>query len=140
MTQTTIPHPGIRWRILAAAVTFALGVTVGVVAPHLGDGSAARVRADTRSTAVQAPPEGLSAYARSHGLTGLSPASLTRQESATATAAVAAIAETYRDVGRFAQAHGLAGLSPAGMARVTQRTTSAPAPPDSSGERLQRRD
>lgn len=124
MTHTTISHPGLRLRVMAAAMAIALGVTVAVLAQQLDDGPAARVRADSLSTTVQAAPDGLSAYAHAHGLTGLSPASLTRVDAAIpASPDVAAIAETYRDVARYAQARGLAGLSPASVAPMTERAT-----------------
>jgi hypothetical protein len=129
MTQTTISRPGFRWRVLAAAATITLGVTVAVVAQHVDD-SPAPARANAPSMAVHVAPEEVSAYARSHDLTGLSPASLTRRDRATAASPEGAvIAETYRNVARYAQAHGLAGLSPASVAPVAQRTTGRAEPP-----------
>jgi hypothetical protein len=69
---------------------------------------------------VLAAPEEVSVYARSHGLTGLSPASLTRHGgTAVASADEVAVYEVYRDVARYAAAHGLTGLSPASLAAAS---------------------
>lgn len=126
MTHTTVPHsrPSPRWRALATAMAIAVGVTVAVVAQHLDDGQGGDVRVNPGTTTAQATPRGLSAYAQAHGLSGLSPASLTRVDpSITTSGDLAAIIETYRDVARYAQVHDLSGLSPASLTPLAQRAT-----------------
>ena len=131
MTSTT--HPTLTghrtWRRI---ITFAL-VTATVLA-----GIALALQREQANTDRPSAPdaagaltaqEELSIYARAHGLSGLSPASLTRPPDRTsgiahevgAPAAAPGVYQTYADVARYARAHNLSGLSPAGMVPAEAR-------------------
>lgn len=116
-THTTIPSLQQWRRVIAAVAVTATIIAVTAVAQQRDDGTSATARAAGPATTVLAAPEEVSAYARSHGLTGLSPASLTRHDgTADASADEVVVYEVYRDVARYADAHGLTGLSPASLA------------------------
>jgi hypothetical protein len=125
-TDTTIPSRWASWRVIAAALSTAavIAVTAVVVQTTNDDTLATTGPADPPATAIVTAPQELSAYARSQGLTGLSPASLSLGRSAAlAPSEAMAVYQTYRDVARYAHANGLSGLSPASLAPLARRTT-----------------
>lgn len=139
MTQATptIPNRRTSLRLIAIVLGIcmlvALTVTVidraGDTTPTIAD------RAEPPSTAVITAPDDVIVHARSHGLTGLSPASLAqrpplarrsssrqpRGRSAVSAERATAVYDVYRDIARYAHANGLAGLSPASVGPAVRR-------------------
>lgn len=118
MQATHTPIPGLRsWRRIVAVVAVATTIiAVTAFVQNRDDETSKATRAAGHPTTVLTAPRELSVYARSHGLTGLSPASLAPYgDTAVASPDEVAVYEIYDDVARYAHAHGLTGLSPASL-------------------------
>jgi hypothetical protein len=117
VTHTTIPSLRPWRRVIAAVVVTTTILAVTTVVQRRDDDTSGTTRTVGHPTTVLTAPGEVSAYARSHGLTGLSPASLApRGDTAVASPDEVAVYEVYRDVAQYAHTHGLAGLSPASLA------------------------
>ncbi|CAN5753353.1 hypothetical protein BH23ACT10_BH23ACT10_13480 [soil metagenome] len=117
-THRTIPYRRTGGQFLAAATIIAIIVSLTAVVAQRTDDTASTRTAQAPHVTGAAAPEGLTAYARAHNLTGLSPAGLTRRDGAAVSSSdPIAVYEVYRDIARYANAHGLTGLSPASLAQ-----------------------
>lgn len=143
MTQATptIPTRRTTLRVIATALGICLLVALAATAiDHAGDATSTITNsAEPPFAAVATAPDDVAGYARSHRLTGLSPASLAQQDAGQAAPArrfssrrprgrnavvagrATAVYEAYRDIARYAQANGLTGLSPASLGPAVRR-------------------
>lgn len=125
--MTSATHPTLAghraWRRIIPLVLVIAMVLLGIAVAQRREQADINRPGVVDTAGALTAQEQLSVYARAHGLSGLSPASLTRppvRTSGTAhevgsSAVASGVYETYADVARYARARNLAGLSPAGL-------------------------
>lgn len=117
VTQTMSDRRSTRLIVAALIIALSGALTIAVLL-RLDEDRSVTARANPAPVAATAElyaPEELTLYARSHGLAGLSPASLAQQGTDPT------VYEVYRDVAQYAHANGLTGLSPASLAPLARR-------------------